>query len=968
MASSCPTLTALHVLHYLTPIATAAYFVTARTISSCLLQKPSKKANTNHRRYSAIGLLVAIVATYTIQGILHISRTLVQHGWWASQDDVVYILASILIDGSIAVGLLDSKRPIWSPYLGAWWTSFLLEVPTLCLEAVTHPRANDFRNAALAIGVVRVCGLLALVISGSWYALHERQQLRAVSDETEPLLANGANGNVTKPTTAATYGTTDDDDDTEFDTDSESDELDRDKETKQQQRKRLEQSGNWINYLKDFKIFIPMLWPFGQRFVQACIALIGLVLLSERFLTVLVPRQLGIITDQLTANAGSGLIPWQALGTWAVLAYLNSPAGIHLIQQFAELPVQQFSYKSIGSTAFRHIMTLSMDFHNDKNSGELIRAIDQGQNLHGLLEFACFHVGPMFIDLIVAFVVVYFLFDIYMTFILMVVGVAYIWVGAKTTTWSIKRRRRFNDAWRKESRVQNESISNWQTVSHFNRGQYECDQYGKTIDEFNRAELSYFFAYYMGGGVQSLIMILGRLAASFLAVYRVSQGTVPVGNFVTLISYWRSIEGPLAQVSWSIRRVSQMLTDSERLLQLLLTKPTVNDAPEADELDIEEGRVEFDHVDFAYDERKPTLRDVSFTARPGQTVALVGETGGGKSTTLKLLYRYYDVAKGAIRIDGRDIRDVTLDSLRDSFGMVPQDPSLFNITIMENIRYARLEATDDEVMEACKAAAIHDKIISFPDQYKSKVGERGVKLSGGELQRVSIARAILRQPKIVLLDEATSMIDAETEALIQTALRKLTAGRTTFVVAHRLSTIQHADLILVINDGQIIEQGTHDELIKQKGKYVALWSKQLSKDVQEAGKILAVDERDEALIDLDEDDVSPGHDPHLEQGCESDDDSASTQVDGSCQSKPVKVGKGKKLRRKLSDAKVSIRAKQDQKDDETADADTEAEKPAKLRTVEPKPTYSSPSRHDGTNDDDDGDAKGKDETGNGGNA
>lgn len=274
-----------------------------------------------------------------------------------------------------------------------------------------------------------------------------------------------------------------------------------------------------------------------------------------------------------------------------------------------------------------------------------------------------------------------------------------------------------------------------------------------------------------------------------------------------------------------------MLTDSERLLQLLTTKASITDSPDAKELQVTKGEVSFDHVSFAYDPRRSTLKDVNFTVKSGQTVALVGETGGGKSTILKLLYRYYDVSSGAIRIDGQDIREITLDSLRDSFGMVPQDPSLFNFSIMDNIKYARLDATDEEVKEACKAAAIHDKIESFPDGYNAKVGERGVKLSGGELQRIAIARAMIRRPKIVLLDEATSMIDAETEAVIQQAFKRLTADRTTFIVAHRLSTIQHADLILVIQDGEIVERGTHEELFRRKGKYVTLWSKQLSKDV-----------------------------------------------------------------------------------------------------------------------------------------
>lgn len=495
-------------------------------------------------------------------------------------------------------------------------------------------------------------------------------------------------------------------------------------------------------------------------------------------------------------------------------------------------------------------MSLSMDFHTEKQSGELIRAIDQGQSLTDMTQFMFTEIVPTFVDLAVGFVYVYLLFDIYMSCILVAVGVAYVWLAAKVTASNVKRRRKYNTTRRNQSKIENEGINNWQTVSHFNRGDYECEKYSTAIDEFNRAEFSYYMAMYCGGAAQSFIMILGRMSATILAAYRVSQGSATIGDFVTLTAYWRIVEFPLSQVAWSIRRITSMLTDSERLLQLFQTKASVSDAPQATELVVKNGEVEFESVDFSYDTRKSTLRDISFKARAGQTIALVGETGGGKSTILKLLYRYYDVSSGNIRIDGQDIRNVTLDSLRETFGMVPQDPALFNITIMENVRYARLDATDEEVKEACRAAAIHDKIESFPDEYASTVGERGVKLSGGELQRIAIARAILRQPQIVLLDEATSMIDAETEASIQEALQRLREERTTFIIAHRLSTIQHADLILVIHDGRIVERGTHEELFRSQGKYVALWSKQLSKDVREIGSTLQVERKDEALIDL----------------------------------------------------------------------------------------------------------------------
>lgn len=849
---------ALQVLHYAAPIIAVVYFIAAKTVAACLLHESLKRSGTASRRRTGMVLLFAVIATFVAQGFTYLAEGTRETGQWASEDCFIYISASIFAYGSLLLGLAENKTPLWHPYLGAWLVGFVLEVPCAVLQPLVEPGTDDFATLRTALQAARVLLLLTMCISGFYFALNDRQLGRKKDDETEPLLTAETNGRTVEPASHSLYGAAGDDnatkaddadDDENFDSDSE--EPERDKELKAKQRKRLEESGSWLNYLKDFKVFIPMLWPSRNRLVQACLAIVALVLVAERFLNVLVPRQLGIITDQLAAGAGSGVVPWRAVGAWMVFSWLNSQAGLRLIKSYAEIPVNQFAYKSIGKTAFSHIMGLSMEFHNNKNSGELIRAIEQGQNLQGLLEFMCFEVGPMLLDLIIAFVYVYTLFDVYMALILFVIGVAYISIGAKTTTWSIKQRRRFNSAWRNESKVQNEAINNWQTVSHFNRGAYECEKYTTTIDEFQAAEWKYYLAYYIGGGAQSSIMLLGRLAAITLAVYRIAQGRAPVGHFVTLTAYWNSIEGPLAQVSWSIRRVSQMLTDSERLLQLMLTKPTITDGPNAANIFIKAGEVTFEHVGFSYDPRRATVKDVSFTAKPGQTIALVGETGGGKSTLLKLLYRYYDVASGSIRIDGRDIRSVTLDSLRDAFGMVPQDPSLFNVSLMENIKYARLDATDEEVKEACRAAAIHDKIESWPDKYKSVVGERGVKLSGGELQRVSIARAILRQPKIVLLDEATSMIDAETESLIQEAFKKLTASRTTFMIAHRLSTIQHADLILVINDGHIVERGTHEELFQQNGRYTALWSKQLSKSIKHVGSSLRVDSDDQAFIGLD---------------------------------------------------------------------------------------------------------------------
>lgn len=321
------------------------------------------------------------------------------------------------------------------------------------------------------------------------------------------------------------------------------------------------------------------------------------------------------------------------------------------------------------------------------------------------------------------------------------------------------------------------------------------------------------------------ILELGLVGAAILAVHQIAHESVPVGSFAMLIYYWNSFAARLYQLISTRREFLAELVDAEALRELFERKPTVKDGSVA--LEFKRGSVEFHDVSFSYDGEKNIISDFNLRVESGQRVALVGETGGGKSTVLKLLFRFYDPQKGCITIDDQDTKCVTLQSLRNCIGVVPQDPSLFNTTIMENVRYSKLDATDDQVTEACKAAAIHDKILQFPKGYLSKVGEKGVKLSGGELQRIAIARVILKEPKIILLDEATSAVDTETESHIQEALQKLTLGRTTFTVAHRLSTVSDADIILVIKQGSIVEQGPPHVLLKAKGKYFDLWTKQV---------------------------------------------------------------------------------------------------------------------------------------------
>ena len=812
-------------LDYLCPIVIVVYFLFATTYSLCTLQKARKSARIKKLKVVALSILLLAITTHIGQGILYLARALAQRGWWAPEHTIIHILASVLIWTCFFIYLLGLENPIWHPYLGTWILGLTFETMLCALSSARLSSRSAYTKVSFSLSLLRILSFAALTIIGGILTISAEE--KPADEEHQPLLIGQENG-TPKPTTAS-YGSVSPESVGEAadDEEGEGGKVDKDKELKERQQKRLEDQGGWWGYLKEFAIFLPHVWPSGNYRLQFCIFLMVLNLVVKRFLNVLTPQQVGILTDKLTENAGRGIFPWKELLIWVGLRYLGSGAGITtVLNDISQVFVQNYARTRISDMAFKHVMALSMDFHSNKDSGEVIRSMEQAQSLTDLLELVLIEISPVMIDLIVAMAFITHLFDAYVGFVVVVVGVAYTWLGIKLTSWVRPKRQLHREKDRAENKTIFESVSNWQTVAYFNRSPFERTRYGTAVKEAVDAQNSYYVTATLSWAGQSLIVSLGLITASFLAVYQVCFGNKPVGNFVTLVLIWGNLMYPLYTVANSYRRVSVALVDAERLLQLLQTPPTVQDAAAALDLEVKQGRVQFEDVSFSYDDRKQTLKNITFTAEPGQTVAFVGETGGGKSTTLKMMFRFYDVSSGSIKIDGQDIRDVTLESLREELGVVPQDPSLFNQTIMENVRYAKLDATDEQIEEACKAAAVHDKILSFPDGYKSKVGERGVKLSGGELQRVAIARVILKNPKIVLLDEATSAVDSSTEAEIQDAFGKLTAGRTTFVIAHRLSTIMHANMILVIDQGEIVERGTHDELLLKGGKYTELWTKQ----------------------------------------------------------------------------------------------------------------------------------------------
>lgn len=370
-------------------------------------------------------------------------------------------------------------------------------------------------------------------------------------------------------------------------------------------------------------------------------------------------------------------------------------------------------------------------------------------------------------------------------------------------------------------------MMSYETVKYFNAEDYEFNRYRNAVKDYQKAEYKVLISLNIMNVSQNLVFTLGLMVTCFIVAYQVTTGQRNVGKFVGLLFYMAQLQGPLNFFGTFYRSIQSAMINSERLLELFKEKPTVVDEPDAQALPSCQGEIRFNQVHFAYDVRKPALNGINFRCAPGTTTALVGESGGGKSTVFRLLFRFYNLTGGSIQIDGHDVKDITIDSLRRHIGVVPQDTVLFNESLMYNLKYANPSATDDEVHAACRAASIHEKILGFPDGYHSLVGERGLKLSGGEKQRVAIARTILKDPRIILLDEATAALDSETEQHIQTALEKLSQGRTSLVIAHRLSTITTADQILVLHAGQVAESGTHDDLLALKGRYANMWRKQI---------------------------------------------------------------------------------------------------------------------------------------------
>ncbi|GGG64368.1 metal ABC transporter permease [Salipiger pallidus] len=570
----------------------------------------------------------------------------------------------------------------------------------------------------------------------------------------------------------------------------------------------------------------PYLWPEEQAWVKRRVVIAMAFLLIAKLIAVSTPLFYKRAVDTL-----SGDLPELAIGAIGLtLAYglarlMN--VGFQQLRDATFARVGQRALRQLALETFTHMHQLSLRYHITRKTGGLSRIIERGvKGVEFLLRFLLFSIGPLFLELLLVGIVLAVLFDIWYLVVVAVTIGLYIWFTFKVTEWRVRLRRKMNEQDTDANQKAIDSLLNFETVKYFNAEGREAARYDSAMKGYEAAAVKTATSLATLNFGQSLIITSGLVIVMVMAAMGVQSGALTVGDFVMVNAYMIQITMPLNFLGTVYREIRQSLVDMGQMFDLLDQPAEVTDKPNAPAIDVRGGVVELDDVRFSYDPTRPILKGVSLKVGAGESVALVGPSGSGKSTIGRLLFRFYDVADGAIRIDGQDLRDVTQDSLHRSIGVVPQDTVLFNDTVRYNIAYGRDNATDDEIVAAAKAARIHGFIEALPEGYDTQVGERGLKLSGGEKQRVGIARTLLKDPPILLLDEATSALDTETEAQIQGALKRAGEGRTVITIAHRLSTISDADRIVVLEAGEVIEEGTHEALLGRGGRYAQLWARQ----------------------------------------------------------------------------------------------------------------------------------------------
>ncbi|NEX44873.1 ABCB family ABC transporter ATP-binding protein/permease [Pseudotabrizicola algicola] len=583
---------------------------------------------------------------------------------------------------------------------------------------------------------------------------------------------------------------------------------------------------------------VPYLWPPGEAWVKRRVVGALLLLVMAKIVSVSTPA---IYKQAVDALAGESPDTGTLLGLAAVgltIAYGVARLMTVAFQEMRDavfVRVGQRALRQLALETFTHIHRLSLRYHITRKTGGLSRIIERGvKGVDFLLRFMLLSIGPLILELSMVSIIFALVFGWQYAAVVVVVISIYVAFTFKVTEWRVAIRREMNAQDTDANQKAIDSLLNYETVKYFNAEAMEAQRYDNAMQRYEVAAVKTGLSLAFLNLGQAFLITTGLVIVMVMAARGVQAGQLTVGDFVMVNAYMIQITMPLNFLGTVYREIRQALVDMGEMFGLLGQPAEVTDKPGAPDLAVRQGEVTFDAVRFDYDPTRPILKGVSFTVAPGQRVALVGPSGSGKSTIGRLLFRFYDVTSGAIRIDGQDLRDVTQTSIHGQIGVVPQDTVLFNDTVYYNIAYGRAGATREEVEAAAKAARIHDFIMSLPEGYETTVGERGLKLSGGEKQRVGIARTLLKNPPILILDEATSALDTQTERDIQDSLLLMGKGRSVITIAHRLSTIADADQIIVLEAGEIVEQGTHEALLANGGRYAAMWARQSAEEEEEA--------------------------------------------------------------------------------------------------------------------------------------